>query len=497
QGEYDTFLEFVSKNNNIGYEKFDKFTTTSLNLFAMRESCDFEELEQTLHRIIAALPAIKRIFACPIMRLTDSDEILPVESVKVINNRSIVHASVHSELWREKTKEGVKPKKLLTIKYEDNYAIYENIGFAKAINIISAIVSQNIRILQDILFANKNLKFNLLERENHLSYFLALGKLHIGYVRDYDKYRISAKRCMDKLLFIDRAIGTRLNNPVYKQCKRYADRFSLKKTMVFRMHKDYNKVYTLLKWFADEKIEDITLLNQNEMVKGKGYDVYCRLLSVFAAGHFNFEFDNAAVLDFMGLDTVCTFKDWELEIKSVCEEKFCGIDFTFKKDKTYKIFMVTSLLAEDCSTELLKEKHSADSFVFADSEKGDIVLSVYDIESFRRIQQLLLRGMICSDEKLNVCPFCGSEMSVLENDAYECEICRTQIVNDVCPETQQPYFYTTVKNLILSQKEYIPLNKREEILYKRQREAQMYFRNITELGENGEIICPRCHKIHM
>lgn len=496
QGEYDAFLRFIRQNNNIGYEKFDKFTTTSLNLFALRENCDFEVLEQTLDKIIATLPAIKRIFARPIMRLTDSDEILPVESVKVINNRTIIHASVHSELWSEKTKSGIKPKKLLTVKNEDNYAIYENIGFAKAINIISALVNRNIRVLQDILFANKNLRFNLLERESHLSHFLALGKLHIGYVRDYDKYRVSAKRCMDKLLFIDKAISVRINSPVYKQCRRFSDRFSLKKTMIFRKHKDYNKVYTLLKWFSDEKIEDTALIIPEERVAGKGYDVYCRLLSLFAAGHFNFEFPDTAVFDFLKLDAVCRFKEWELEIKSVCEKDFCGIDFSFKKDKAYRIFMVTSFSGENFAAELLRKKYSANRIVFAHSEKGDMVLSLYDIESFRRIQQLLLCGMIYSDQKHNICPFCGNETTAGEN-YYECEICRTVIAKDTCPETNKPYFYTTIKNLILPEEEHIPSSRMEEIFRKRQIESQMFFRNITSISENCEIICPECNKIHL
>ena len=291
EDEYAAILRFATEKSGISYTAFDACTVKELNLFALRESLNFELLEETLDKIIAALPALKHIFARPIMRLKDINELLPVESVHVINNHTLSYASVHSETWSNVSdKDGVRPGKLLTLKHEDSYVTYENIGFAKAISIIFRFISRGIKQMTDVMFASRDMRFNLLERENHLSYFLAIGKLHVGYVHNYERYRAISKRCIQKMLFIDRTLSSRKNAPVYKSCKDKIDRFSLKKSTTFRVHKDYAQVYRLLKWFSETRLDmEETVSEQEETAPG--YTAYCNLISLFAAGHFGFTFD--------------------------------------------------------------------------------------------------------------------------------------------------------------------------------------------------------------
>ena len=59
------------------------------------------------------------------------------------------------------------------------------------------------------------MEFDLLQRVNHLNYFLALGKLHTGYVRNFDKYYVVSKHCLKELTDIYNTIIPRLKRPVY------------------------------------------------------------------------------------------------------------------------------------------------------------------------------------------------------------------------------------------------------------------------------------------
>lgn len=503
--DYAAILRFAQECNMIRYSQFDAYTVRRVNLFALRENFNFDELEATLDVILKTLPAIKRIFAKPIIRLKDSSEILPVESARVVNNRTIIHVSGHSELWDDITSEGLKPRKLLTLNHEDDYAIYENIAFARAIDIILMLVSRNMRIMKDMLYANRELRFNLLERVNHLAYFLAIGKLHIGYVRDYDKYRAAAERCMEKLLFIDSVIRARLGSPVYKKCRRRSEKLTLKKTNVFRMHKDYHRIYLLLKWFSDAKIADMEMTETPSEGSGEGYNVFCSLLSLFAAGHFNYVFREDRLIDFFHLNVDCAFEGWKLKLETLSCGDYTGIRFTFYKDLLYRVILIPATDGErgEKAIECFKERYAAEEYLIADpfgEERSHVYLSLFDIDSFRRIQQILLRGMIRTDQKRDVCPFCGRELSHIEQPdggmLHECVACRMQIFDLICPERQAPYTATKIKNFKLPEAELSGLIRKDRLLYDRYIESQMHFRNITDIGLSTDIICPKCGHVH-
>ncbi len=499
EDEYSALLAFAQANNRLSYADFDNLTLTGVNLFVTPRDEHFREIEKTLDKIIQALPALKRIFSKPITRLTEVYNILPVESVRIINNQSMSHVSRHSELWGDISKNEFKPKKLMTLDRQEDYAIYENIAFARLIGMILSFVKRNIRLLKDMMYANRDLRFNLLERTNHLNYFLAIGKLHLGYARAQDEYHLGYERCLEKLLFVDTAIRSKLNSAVYKHCKKNTSKLTLKKTNVFRLHKDYRQVYLLLKWFSSDKEE---LLDEPYVGQAsrEGYTAYCNMLSVFAAGHFNFEFTTRKRLNFLNLSTEAIYKDWKLAMEEIRCDGIRGLLFTFEKDTPYRICLLYCHNGEHAPQKVqrFKEKCPADEYFYADPwEYGSrefLYLSLFDVDSFRRVQQLLLRGMLYSDKTHTVCPFCGKPL-VKEEWGYRCESCRTSITKKSCPETGENYIETGIFG-------YKPKKRAEEnsrndkFLVDKYLESQMFFRNVTNINFSGENLCPKCGRLH-
>ncbi len=492
--EYDPILRFTKEHNGIPYNSFDEYTVKGVNLFALRDACNFDFFEKTLDKIIAALPAIKRTLSKPIMRLSDRSEVLPVESVRVINAATLRHAAVHSELWDGQERGAVRPKKLLTLCHEDSYVTYENIGLARLVDSILKFIAHCARQLSEVLYAaSSEMRFNLLERENHLVYFLAIGKLHIGYVRDYDKYRMMAGRCVEKLLFVQKTMKARLQSPVYQKCKPFVGKFVLKKTTTFRVQRDYHAVYRLLKWFSEEQVP----LSTDSAEDREPYVAYATLISLFAIGHFNFSFGKEELLDFYNLNASARFGKYRLKIKRLSVKDETALLFTVRKENCYRILLALSPDAErrEEIRTLFQKKYKAEEYLVAApaKEEGAICLSLFDIESFRRVQQLLLRAMVYADSTRDECPFCGQKLSPSpeEEGRYECQNCRQVIASSVCPKTEKSYFYTTFKGFC-AEREKEDTGRHKRILQDRYREGKMFFRNITPFADDGTPICPCC-----
>ncbi|MBQ8394016.1 MAG: DUF2357 domain-containing protein [Clostridia bacterium] len=493
ENEYDSILQFAKEYNRIPYSRLDAYTLQAVNLFALPENNYFQALDGFLEEIISALPALKRIFSKPITRLKDTTQILPVESVHVINNRSVAHLSQHTELWGNITEEGLKPKKLMTLTHEEDYKIYENVAFVRLVDALLSFTRKNIQILKDVIYSCQPMHFNLLERTNHLMYFLAIGKLHVGYVRVQDKYQTSHERCLAKLLFVEKTLREKLHSPVYRFCKKDHSKIVLKKTNIFRLQKDYRQVYVLLKRFASKDVlKDVPVADE---IPTEGYDTYCTLMSLFAIGHFNFEFSEKAKLNFFKLSTSCQFADWTLSLDHVSKKNVSGLRLRFTKNAEYTICLLFHR-AEGYSKEQLQAFQAdvpADEYLQLtpfEAKDGELHLSLFDIDSFRRIQQCLLRGMIYADADRSVCPFCGKATQTLANGC-ECPTCKTQILSARCPETDEEYLYTQIKDFRTRQKDYA----REKVWQDKEEESKLFYRNIHPLV-NGLPRCPKCGKAH-
>lgn len=496
---YASTLRFARAKAFITYPEFDNFTTSDLRLFVVPKDEQFQTLDKNLDKIIQALPALKRIFTKPITRLTDVDNILPTEAVRVINNQSVVHASLHSELWGDITEDGLKPRKLLTIDRRENYVIYENVAFVRLIKRLLAYIHQNVRILKDVMYASRNLQFNLLERTNHLNYFLAIGKLHIGYARAQESYVLFYQRCLEKLFFVEKTLRAKLNTPIYRFCKKNQSKLTLKKTNVFRLHKDYMQVYALLKWFGEEG-QELPDDEQVHSVPKEEYVAYCNALAVFSAGHFNFVYPKTQKITTDVLHARAKNLDWSLKMENVEQKGIIGLLFTFKKEKKYRVCLLLGEHASDAKSPAVtafKNAVEAEEYIYANAdefgEKNSVYLSVYDVDSFRRIQQILLRGMLYADTGREVCPFCEHPLSK-DGETYVCEVCHTQILSSVCPETQKTYYATTIQTSRHAKTTHT--TDHDKFLFDKVVEAQLHYRNITPLTPMGKPVCPHCGTVH-
>jgi ribosomal protein L37AE/L43A len=105
--------------------------------------------------------------------------------------------------------------------------------------------------------------------------------------------------------------------------------------------------------------------------------------------------------------------------------------------------------------------------------------------------------MIYADTKRDVCPFCGGKLHQDPHFGfYQCDSCMTQIKENTCTETKRKYYYTDnahLKKYAISRSDF---KKDDDWSYDKQVESQMYFRNITKINHQGDIICPICNKVH-
>ncbi|MDE6660932.1 MAG: hypothetical protein K2J93_03800 [Anaeroplasmataceae bacterium] len=498
---YDKLQAFMKTHKKLSYVEFDYAVVHDLTLFTIDSDFNFDSLEQDINKIVKTIPAIKQIFAKPFIHLKDQNVILPTESVRIINNNTIQHISSHSELWSDIQDGEIKPVKLLTRTYEDNYGIYENLFFCKTIDDILSFTRSNLRILKELIYTNQTIEINLLERVNHLNYFLALGKLHTGYSRNFDSYYGESIECLNKLQYILNTIVPRLKRPVYKQNKVKPKYLKAHKSNILAMHKDYHQVYKLSKYFSLHQIGNEKELEEVDVKElQKNYFHFCMLLAIFSIGHFNFTCDSEKQISFSKLSMSFQFKEWNLKLTTKKIAELQTLQLNIEKDKKYRIIIIPTL--DKNSEEILKkvqEKENAEEYIiFSPYEeiKNTTEISMTSIESFRRIQQILLRGMLYADNKREDCPFCShklvlnTEKQEVSRTVYECSSCRTVLEVAHCPEQNKTYLYTQIAGLNKVRIEGDPW------LVKRKQEAQMYFRNITQINEDMEILCPYCNKVH-
>lgn len=500
--DYKAVDEYRRAKRKLDYMQFDYAVMHDLTLFMIEPDFSFEALEQRIDLILSALPAIKRIFAQPFIHLKERNVILPVESVRVVNYDTLNHIASHSELWSDVKNGEIKPDKLLTQTYEDNYGIYENLVFCKVVDNILAFARSNSRFLKEIIYTNQTIEFNLLERVNHLNYFVALGKIHIGYSQNYAAHYDTAVRCLNKLQFLTNTIVPRLKRPVYKNNAHRNVNVKIHKSNILSMHKEYHRIYKLALYFnRNNPVPVVNITDKAAIDLVQNYFFFCEALCIFAIGHFNFGCTATKPFDMSKLSVGFSFKKWSVKLEKVAVDKWQALSLTVKKNKRYKILLIPSLLRKNKRlVQAIKDQVQADEYILCSpyDELDDVavLVGITSIESFRRVQQILLRGMIYADADRDDCPFCNGtlEMSVekqTEGPVYRCAACRTEIHDAYCSETGGQYFYTKIDGQTPKE-----TDGDENWLTKRKAESKMYFRNITEIDDALNPVCPHCGKVH-
>lgn len=502
--EYNTVRDFIERFPKLTLSEFDHYTVSNLNLFAVREDIDNEEILKTLRKIEETLPAINRIFVKPIIQLIELDEIVPIEAVRTINNKAMQHIAVHSELWDNIKNNGIKPQKLMSRIYKDNYSIYENIVFAKTIDQVLIFLKKNISRYKNLIYASKVIEFNVLDRLNHLEYFLAIGKLHTGYIREYSKFTLEVEPIYLKMKTVYDKVSSKLKCNVYRKNKDYNGKFMLRQTNILHMQKDYHKVYNLYSYFLTNKLIINEMSEDDNQNFNQNYFDFCEILTIFSLMHFGFSCEKDVVIDLKNLNLTLTNRKWSVNISKSNVDSSGVLVLEFNKNKTYRIVIEPiSIIKGKLSTDIVSKNEtisktnnlSFDEFhVLSPVEdvKDAEVLSIHDIDSFRLLQQYILRGMIYSDTEFDDCPFCNDKLVKEEDEngiRYVCKNCNTVIEKDICDISKKEYYYTYIKSYDINSIHNKDIDD-SSVSFK------MHYRNITDMTESGQVICPICHKVH-
>ena len=487
----ETVRNFVKNHERLNYLEFDYYVAHELCLFTMDLTLDFAMLDEFINLTSKTLPSIKHVFAKPIIELKDEADVRPVESVRTINENTIHYLQTHAcDVGNIKGKK-IKPKKLLTRIYDDNYAIYENVIVCNFIDDAISYIKASITSLKEIIYTKEVTKVNLLDRVNHINYFLALGKLQTSYVKHFNKYYMLANKDLDELFKILPVIKARTQTKLYQKNRRRNHNLKLHKTNIFLMQKDYRAIYKLYNFLKTKALKKKSIEDPNLEEVLNNYIDYLKILVIFSLGHFNFITDDE--IDLKHLNVNFKLDEWLINLK----EEETSLILSFRKDKTYKLKLVPLTKKTN-----LERSLDSDDTVFVSYQEepylktDKLFISIENVDSFRRIQALILKGMIESDLKREKCPFCQETLSFNPSlKLYECPICKTEIHDAYCLTKQKEYHYTKLAHFKAKTEDLISFRD-DEWLYNRKIESMMYFRNITKIDENGEIVCPLCGKVH-
>jgi len=118
-------------------------------------------------------------------------------------------------------------------------------------------------------------------------------------------------------------------------------------------------------------------------------------------------------------------------------------------------------------------------------------LTMFDINSYRRIQNLLLRHIISLGKDL--CPSCGNNMRVV-GDQKICDNCYQQLMTKtVCPECRHEYRYISYSLSDDTIKKMLAVD--EHSFFKR--DSLFQYKDVVEMSvSSGKLrtICPKCHR---
>lgn len=493
--------KFIRAHQNMTYVEFDYYVVHDLALFSISHEAKLKTIERQVQEIIRSLGAIMNIFNNPTIVLKDTSDVLAIEKAKVVNQNTLLHLANHSHLLSNVTESGVKPKKLLTRVYEDDYGLYENLIFCNLIDETINLVRKHRNYLNSLLYVERLLEFNFSEQVNHRSYFLALGKLHTGYARNHSHNLGTVHKLLDQTQLILQTISPLLARPVYQNNLKRDKFLELRKTNIFKMQKDYRRIYKTYRFLQQKEETHIEVdVKFNDAELRRNYMRYVMILTLFATGHFNFVTDLNANINLKSLSVPFTFKYWTLTIENTKQHE---IILRFKKDRSYNIMLVDVGVTEEV---LMKKRRQYQIHEFVTiSQKYDaylkrdyVYISIEDIDSFRRIQQILLKGMIQVDESHRFCPFCGNQLTFNpDKNHYFCRSCMTEISKAFCPEKKKDYYFTDCKTLRDQLETSEPDENEDDWSYQKHIESALYFRNITKIDEQEHIICPHCQKIHL
>lgn len=475
---YQSIDKFTKKNKKKNLNEFSNYLSTNLDLYLSFSIENVDKIDLLCDQIISSIPYIKQIFKKPFIVLNFQDEVLNVEKVKRMNSNTFSHLSRHIELINSFDNNKIKPKKLLSKIYIDDYTIYENKVFTILINQILLMISKRMSFLKDFISLSNRFNTNFYDSSYHKNYFLALGFLRMSYLRSQNKNYQKIKDLIGKMDYILKIIQPRLKKTVYKENNKHlkSNNIKLKRTNLFYHDKNYSKIYILFKYMKDNELIETKL---PKFKLEQAYSNYVLFLLHFAITNFDFK-PIEDVLDVNSPNIHYELSKFKLNLYK--NNSHFTLEFKYGI-KRYKINLYLENYENninDNEDNIILTKFPIDYF-----SSNKVYISINNIDSFRRLQQIILKGMIYSQNKFSICPYCQNGLFQKHKDYYFCPFCKLEIQKVICPTTKKPYFITSLYN-----------KKELRNIDTNYLEARYNFKNITKIDKEGNFICPCCNNIH-
>lgn len=298
--DYNSFGKTVINNliddgidQEILFSAIEDENSEELHISLCTFSRSYENITSREFDIDKALDYTQRIphvFYKPKQHLKQVNEIRPAAVASRTGQESIRYLASHSEHWKGIKANGLIPERLLARVLEEDFAIYEN----KA---AKTLVDEFMRLVTRLRLETMDCQLQIDMDDSHSvsseqkSYFKAKDALLKG-LDDEDlciQQEILAEQT-EKLSEILNLLSECKSTQLYRELRRTPPiRGKLKQTNIFMKDKYYKYVYklwNLLEGASKVGIEEIAKPIENE------YDIFCRILLLFALRYYNFEAEN-------------------------------------------------------------------------------------------------------------------------------------------------------------------------------------------------------------
>jgi|GEM_PF-1185561 len=442
--EYQAVADYFESHSEFDFLHFDYVTSHELALCTFFKSADMVRADNIIQDIYKELPYLLNIFKRPLIHLREADVVMPVDAVKRVNHDTVRYLARHTEDAESIKGSTVKPAHLLTRIYEDDFSIYENVVFRDLVDKFLIFLKRRIYYLTEILDMFRELiRIDAITRLNHPKYYLAIGKLYVGFSKLDNSSEIV--EMLDSTNYLYKQFSQNRTRDVYaKNAKVKPISGEIKRTNILTMHKDYKHVYSLHQKFNKKILEAQAGGTAEEQYKSRrSYGRFCELITLFSASNFNLSCNPRDAI-YQNGRTGASFSNENWKV-SVAGEYNAALDFdvisvavthnegSFKFliiPMSYYIAYDKKQLYEHIVGRLYASGAVYDKYVFFEPFLFDnnsmnnysvkmtvrntdlfyavLPISVSEINSFRRIQKLLFEGMVRSRRNHTSCAFCGS-----------------------------------------------------------------------------------------
>ena len=339
---------------------------------------DFE-----LERILECVKRIPHIFQKPKQHLKQINEIRPAAVVSRIGQESISHLVSHSEHWKGIKISGLVPERLLARTLEDDFAIYEN----RAVKtLVDTLYCEMKKLDEETIDCHMQIEmvdsptYSAERKEYFHARNILLKGMNEESVMDQQILLEEQKKKIDQILV---KLGKCKATPLYRHLKRAKNvHGKLKKTNIFMMDKYYKYAFKLA-----ELMQNRQEISPYEMVHDvdEEYELFCKILFLFALRYFNYEADDPSLDIFDGhklVDTHYHFGKWHLRVEEYTVDKLNSNGFVVNQyfDNPIEVYVENIDIDEKVMDNFSDVRFEAGKLIFStipsEDKQEDIVKSL-------------------------------------------------------------------------------------------------------------------------